>query len=1207
MGEGLLALERPALRAVLDHLTVGIGVADPAGAVVSFNAEALRIHGFATEAEMLRALADYASRFELRHPDGDPMPIEDWPASRAARGEYVQDFDVELIRRDTGDRKLVRYSVVPIVDAAGAVSLIVYHMLDRTEQERAARALRIVEGRFRSVVRHAALGVAITDGEGRFQECNPAFCRIVGYDHDELLSLTFAEIVHPDDRDANLAQLQRLQAGVVPSFEIENRYLRGDGTAVWVHKHVSVVPDAAGRPQHLMAIVTDVTERRRADEQRRWEEARNGLLLRLLQEQGRSADEGAVMAAAAEGLGRLLGADRVGFYRVDGDTLTRTVCWSGGALPPLAGPIPASTLGSTMLARSRAGQPTAIDDVHRFDWTSEAVPGLEGVGATVNAPVHRVGGEWYAGVYVHDAERREWQEREIALISEIAYQAWEGIERMRAQSELRLALDASAAGTWSVDLDTRAVSWDERSAALFGFAPGVPVTFEAMASRMHDEDRVHVTARLEDVRMNAGLDEWDMEFRVLRPDGSSAWIHGIGRSERDAEGRATRLSGINLDVTARKQAEAALREVRDQQREHAETMRRLLEGASQGILSIDPAGTIVTANAAVEAMFAWAPGSLVGQTIDVLLPTAVRERHRRHQAEYFAGPRSRPMGEGRALLGQRRDGSVFPVEITLHHVQTAFGHRAIAFVTDITERQRASERVRDSEQRQRLALDAASAGAWSWDLDTNLVSADARTCARLGLPPDQPFPPEHFQTGVHPDDGHLLAMIESVRGPSSPDGWDLEYRRLGADGRVTWHQSIGSVSRDATGRGTRVAGISLDVTRRKEVEAEVARSHDALRAHAGELEAKTAQLRRLASDLILAEQRTRERLARTLHDDLQQLLFSATLKIDGAARGGNGAELLKRARADVVEAIAAARSLSIELFPPALRQGSLPAALEWLADWTHQKYGIEIRVGVDRRADPVDEDVRLLLFESVRELLFNAVKHAHVDRVDLDLSLADANALEIRVSDAGVGFDTIATFAEGAQSRGGLGLFGIRERLTVMGGHMEVDSEPGRGTRFVLRVPGAFVTAATAVSGSSQGDKGGGERAAERRPVRVLLADDHAVVREGLRELLSEQPQLEVVGEAADGVEAVAQAHALLPDVVVMDVSMPRMDGIEATRRIRAELPDVRVFGLSTQERSDGHPIERAGAAAYFSKNDGAERLIAGLIALQDRLGARVV
>jgi PAS domain S-box-containing protein len=94
---------------------------------------------------------------------------------------------------------------------------------------------------------------------------------------------------------------------------------------------------------------------------------------------------------------------------------------------------------------------------------------------------------------------------------------------MRAQSELRLALDASAACTWSVDLDTRAVRWDERSSALFGFAPGVPVTFEAMAGRLHDEDRVHVTARLEAVRMEGGLDDWDMEFRVQRPDGSSAW------------------------------------------------------------------------------------------------------------------------------------------------------------------------------------------------------------------------------------------------------------------------------------------------------------------------------------------------------------------------------------------------------------------------------------------------------------------------------------------------------------------------------------------------------------------------------------------------------------------------------------------------------------------------------------------------------------
>jgi DNA-binding NarL/FixJ family response regulator len=116
----------------------------------------------------------------------------------------------------------------------------------------------------------------------------------------------------------------------------------------------------------------------------------------------------------------------------------------------------------------------------------------------------------------------------------------------------------------------------------------------------------------------------------------------------------------------------------------------------------------------------------------------------------------------------------------------------------------------------------------------------------------------------------------------------------------------------------------------------------------------------------------------------------------------------------------------------------------------------------------------------------------------------------------------------------------------------------------------------------------------------VLLVDDHGTVRDGLRELLAEQPQLEVVGEAADGFEALAQCRALRPDVVLMDVSMPRLDGIEATRRVRAESPGIQVLGLSTEEAGEGrHAIEAAGATAYFSKNEGVAPLIARLLEIQ--------
>lgn len=125
----------------------------------------------------------------------------------------------------------------------------------------------------------------------------------------------------------------------------------------------------------------------------------------------------------------------------------------------------------------------------------------------------------------------------------------------------------------------------------------------------------------------------------------------------------------------------------------------------------------------------------------------------------------------------------------------------------------------------------------------------------------------------------------------------------------------------------------------------------------------------------------------------------------------------------------------------------------------------------------------------------------------------------------------------------------------------------------------------------------------------MLIADDHALVRDGLRELLADRPELSVVGEATNGVEAVERAHALHPDVVVMDVSMPEVDGVEATRRIRELLPRVIVLGLSTQERTDQlHAIELAGAAGYFSKTDDAHLLVDRLLAIhRERSGPAVV
>ena len=140
-------------------------------------------------------------------------------------------------------------------------------VIDITERKRAEEALRESEERYRGIFQHAATGIAITDLQGRFQSCNPAFAAILGYTEQELLSLDFQGLVHPDDREENVAAGVWLRAQQIPSFELFNRYIRKDGKAVWVHKHVSLLRDAEGKPTHHVALVTDMSERKRHEEQ----------------------------------------------------------------------------------------------------------------------------------------------------------------------------------------------------------------------------------------------------------------------------------------------------------------------------------------------------------------------------------------------------------------------------------------------------------------------------------------------------------------------------------------------------------------------------------------------------------------------------------------------------------------------------------------------------------------------------------------------------------------------------------------------------------------------------------------------------------------------------------------------------------------------------------------------------------------------------
>ena len=135
-----------------------------------------------------------------------------------------------------------------------------------SERKRAEEALRASEERFRGIFEDAGTGIAITDLQGRFLACNPAFGALLGYSEAELLDHHFPDLIHPEDREENIAAGARLRAQETASQELFNRYIKKDGSAVWVHKRVSMLHDVAGKPTHHVTLVTDMTERRRYEE-----------------------------------------------------------------------------------------------------------------------------------------------------------------------------------------------------------------------------------------------------------------------------------------------------------------------------------------------------------------------------------------------------------------------------------------------------------------------------------------------------------------------------------------------------------------------------------------------------------------------------------------------------------------------------------------------------------------------------------------------------------------------------------------------------------------------------------------------------------------------------------------------------------------------------------------------------------------------------
>lgn len=691
-----------------------------------------------------------------------------------------------------------------------------------------------------------------------------------------------------------------------------------------------------------------------------------------------------------------------------------------------------------------------------------------------------------------------------------------------------------------------------------------------------------------ELKIAAKTGKYEEEGWRIRKDGSRFMAHVLISSVKDPAGNIKWFTFVTRDITARCRAEERVRE-------SEEEIRLMIDAVQDyAIFMLDPQGRVVNWSSGAQKIKGYSAQEVLGAHFSRFYTETDRKAGKPEEQLRKATENGRAEDEGWRV---RKDGSLFWANAVITGLRDESGYlRGFCKVTR-------EVRSRVEELWRRVIYSAPHALIMVNPIgEIALVNSQAEKLFQytqnhlLGKEIAILFPPE-FQERFE------SRAFFYGNGHEPPLGGDVcGLRQDGSEVPV----EIG-LNPIQMPEGIFTLASIVDLTERKHIEKKLAAMNEDLEQKVKErttlAEQRALKLQELASILTLTEQRERGRLAQILHDNLQQMLVASKI---GLSRLNDYVASNPAAKASVFqveklleESIDASRKLTVELSPPVLRDAGIVPAFNWLARWVKENHGLDVQVQVFGMIQNPSEERKLLLFQSIRELLLNVVKHSGTGKAIIKIN-AQKGDLQIAVEDEGKGFDCTKLTSHDSTH---FGLFNVRERLEMLSCTFKVESEIGHGTRIFISAPCENKKAASyEILPPFLGE---GPGAQPSILTRVLVADDHKILRQGLIHALKSCPNIKVVGEAENGQEAVGKALALEPDVIIMDITMPKMNGIEATRRINQFNPQIKIIGLSLHEAEDMEmTMRKAGASIYLNKSGPIDALIAAIRAVMDEVPA---
>ncbi|EJN11637.1 PAS domain S-box [Bradyrhizobium sp. YR681] len=250
----------------------------------------------------------------------------------------------------------------------------------------------------------------------------------------------------------------------------------------------------------------------------------------------------------------------------------------------------------------------------------------------------------------------------------------------------RVRIEGFGVGTWDLDLTTRELDWSETAGSLLGLEPNQLASYDLFLSRLEPGDRERVESAIKRVSERGG--GFDVSFRVSNASGNGQWIRARAGVIRDDAGVARHLSGIFLDIDEEKQVEEALRT--------REThLRSILHTIPDAMIVIDGRGIIQLFSTAAERLFGWSEHEAIGKNVSILMPEPDRSRHDSYIARYRTTHDPHIIGIGRIVTGKRRDGTTFPMHLSIGEMQSGGEPYFTGFVRDLTEHQQTQARLQE--------------------------------------------------------------------------------------------------------------------------------------------------------------------------------------------------------------------------------------------------------------------------------------------------------------------------------------------------------------------------------------------------------------------------------------------------------------------------------------------------------------------------------